>query len=243
MVALPERFDPTLAALDREMERRGEMQPRRTYLGASLIGHACERFIWYAIRPDTPRRPFDAATLRRFEDGHRSEDVLIQRLRLVPGVELETHDALGNQFGFSDMDGMFRGHVDGLVRGLLQAPKTEHVFEAKCVSEKRFAEFGKAVDKVGEKAALLEWDPGYWAQAQVYMHYFDLTRHYLVVMSAGARSHASCRTEVDSEAGKQLREKARRIIQAESPPARISERIEFFKCKFCDFQGVCHAAA
>lgn len=240
MVAIPERLDPTLQAVDREMERRAASQPRRSYLGASQIGEECERKLWYSIQPGIPRDDWNAQSLRRFEDGHRSEEVMINRLRMVAGIELHTVDERGDQYGFTDLDGMFQGHVDGLIRGLVQAESAPHVFEAKCVNEKKFAEFLKVRAKVGEKEALREWDYIYWAQAQVYMRYFDMNRHYLVVMTAGARDHASCRTALDPDAADTLRDKAARIIRATEPPPRISERREFWKCKWCQFQEVCH---
>lgn len=240
MAALPERFDPTLAAIDREMERRAAEEPRRSYLGASQVGHECERFLWYSIRPEYPRMPFNAASLYRFEDGHRSEDVMAARLRMVPGVELHTADPQGKQYGFSDLDGRFRGHVDGLVRGLLQAPATEHIWEHKAVNDKKFAELSKLKDQLGEKAALAAWDPVYYAQAVVYMHYFDMTRHYLTVSTPGCREVVSCRTDANPAMAEALRDKARRVIESPVPPARLSERREFFKCKWCDYREVCH---
>jgi CRISPR/Cas system-associated exonuclease Cas4 (RecB family) len=241
MVALPDRHDPTLAAIDREIERRAAEQPRRSYLGASQIGEPCERKLWYAIQPGVPREDWNAASLKRFEDGHRSEDVMAHRLRLVSGVELHTVDETGEQFGFSDFGGAFKGHVDGLVRGLLQAPETPHVWEHKAVNEKKFAEFQKIKGAVGEKATLAEWDAVYYAQAVVYMHYFDMKRHYLTVTTPGAREHASCRTEANPQMAMALRAKARRVIEATEPPARLSERPEFWKCKMCEFRAVCHA--
>ena len=225
------------------MERRALDEPRRSYLGASQIGEECERKLWYSIQPGLPREAWNALTLRRFEDGHRVEDVMAARLRLVPGIELHTHDDNGEQFGFRDLDGKFRGHADGFIRGLLQAPETPAVWEHKAVNDKKFAELGKLKDKHGEKEALAKWDHVYYAQAVVYMHYFDMTRHYLTVTTPGARDHQSCRTNANPVMAEALREKAKRIINAKSPPARISERAEFYKCKWCSYKEVCHATS
>lgn len=243
MVLLPERSDPTLEAIDRELERRAAEQPRRSYLGASQIGEPCERKLWYAIQPDMPREEWKASALKRFDDGHRSEDIMSHRLRMVAGIELHTHSPDGGQFGFSDFDGRFRGHADGLIKGLLQAPETVHTWEHKAVNEKKFNELQKLKDSVGEKAALRQWDQVYYAQAIIYMHYFDTTRHYLTVTTPGARDHLSCRTDASPEMALGLREKAKRIIEATTPPARISERPEHWKCKWCEFREVCHATA
>ncbi len=239
MALIPEVVDPTLAAIDREMERRAAEEPRRSYLGASQIGETCERKLWYGLRPDMPRARFPASVLKRFEDGHRGEDVMAERLRLVPGVELWTaDDQTGEQFGFTDLGGMFSGHIDGVILGLLQAPETPHIWEHKQVE--KLDEFRKAKRSFGDKQALQAWNQTYYAQAVIYMDYFDLTRHYLTVSSAGGRETDSCRTEANPAMAEALRGKAKRIIEAASPPARISERPEHFKCKWCDFRDTCH---
>jgi hypothetical protein len=243
MALLPDILDPTLAAIDREIERRKTFEPRRTYLGASQIGHACERFLWYSIRPDVPRLPFDAASLKRFEDGHRGEAVMAERLRMVPGIQLWTvDDATGGQIGGKLFEGRFGWHVDGVIRGLIQAPKTPHVWEHKQTGQKKFDEFRKLKRTLDDKSVLAAWDSVYHAQAQVYMLLLDLDRHYLTVATPGGREYDSCRTELNRPMAEAQLEKARRIIEAASPPARISERPEFWKCKMCDYCDVCHLA-
>jgi hypothetical protein len=56
--------------------------PSRGYLGMSGIGHDCSRKLWYDFRlctfPD-----FDAITLLRFADGHASEALTAERIRLA----------------------------------------------------------------------------------------------------------------------------------------------------------------
>src|SRR5436305_400208 len=100
MAAIPDITDPTLVAIDRALEERAAGKPRRYYLGATAIGDACERKLWYSIRPDVPKKPFDAASLKRFADGHHGEAVMAERLRMVPGVELWTaDDQTGGQIG------------------------------------------------------------------------------------------------------------------------------------------------
>ncbi len=240
MALLPEIFtDPTLEAINRITEDKSAAEPPRDYLGASVIGDECSRKLWYSFN-NYPRKPFDAATLRRFEDGHRTEALVIERLRQVPGIELwDRHDD-GGQIGGKLFAGKFGWHVDGVILGLLQSPKTPHVLEVKATAEKKFKEFTVLVDKLGEKAALRAWNPVYYAQAVVYMYLLDLNRHYTVVASAGGRDMASCRTEANHEMAKALLAKAERIIGATEAPARLSERPEFFQCKWCDFRKTCH---
>ncbi|WP_152051805.1 hypothetical protein [Tautonia marina] len=241
MALIPEVCDPTLAAIDRELERRKALEPRRSYLGASAIGDECERKLWYSIRPEVPRKPFNAASIKRFDDGHRGEAIMAERLRMVPGVELWTEDdQTGGQIGGTLFEGRFGWHVDGVIRGLLQSPETPHVWEHKQVGQKKFDEFGKLKSSLGEKLTLQAWDPVYYAQAVVYMELLDLTRHFLTVCTPGGRDHNACRTEANPTMARALLAKAQRILSAGSPPARLSERPEYFKCKMCDFHEACH---
>jgi hypothetical protein len=245
MVALPPMSlpDPTLEAADRAMEAAAQSAPRRKYLGMSAIGHPCSRKLWYDLNASGQARPHSAETLKRFEDGHASEAIMIRRLKAVPGITLhDINPHTGEQWGFEDLGGRFRGHMDGAVLGLLQAPKTWHVFEHKCVSDKKQAEIVKLKAKHGEKAALKEWDQTYYAQAVLYMHYSGMDRHYLTVATPGTRTVVSCRTERDPIAAVALIDKAERILNARAPLAKISEDRNWYQCKWCDHTETCHGA-
>lgn len=234
--SLPDR-DPLLEAIDAEMERRADTEPR-SYLGASAIGHACERKLWLDFHWAS-KRSIPAKGLRAIDDGHRGEEVIAERIRMVPGVKLVTH-VDGKQIGFHDIGGHFRGNADGIIEGLPQAPATRHVWECKIANEKKFEKLRALKAQIGEKQALRKWDPIYYAQAQIYMHYLGCARHYLTVGSPGARDLVSCRTDYDAVDALRLIEKARRVIDATQPPARISEDPSWYECKFCDHHQICH---
>jgi hypothetical protein len=239
MAPLPQPADPTLEAADRALEAKGNRKPGPR-LGMGVVGDECARKPFYQIRWVWPVS-FDAASLKRFDDGHRTEDLMAERLRLVSGVTLLTVDPdTGRQFGFSDLGGHFRGFTDGKIIGILQAPNTWHVWEGKCTNDDKFKKLQKLKDKVGEKNALREWDFTYFCQAQLYMHYTGFDRHYLTCASPGGRMMVSVRTEREPVESMRLIAKARRIIFSDMPPERMSEDPNFFKCKFCDFAEVCH---
>lgn len=242
MAAIPQSAmqDPTLAAIDREVERRASLEQPRPYLGASIIGTECERRLWYGFRWAAVEQ-FGAATLYRFEDGHRTEDLQASRLRLVPGLELHTLDPVSNrQFAVSDFGGHFRGHMDGAVLGILQAPKTWHVWEAKAVNDEKLAKLGKLKTEVGEKQTLAAWDPVYYAQAIIYMDYTGMTRHYLTASSPGGRVTDSVRTNADALVAATLKAKAERVIFAGEPRPKMSEDPAWYQCKWCPAHDVCH---
>ena len=234
--------DPTLAAMNAAIEADGNASPARQYLGMSGIGKPCHRAIWYDFRWATDRQ-IAASGLRAIQDGFVNEDVTIKRLRMIPGITLWTEGEDGQQIGCEDLSGHFRGHLDGVIEGLLQAPKTPHVWENKAVNQKKFDALKKLISDLGEKQALRNWDTTYYAQAQLYMHYTKLTRHYLTVNTPGGRDTVTCRTEYDKASAQHYIDLARSIIASEGPPMRMSEDAAHWQCKWCDHHTTCHTPA
>lgn len=203
----------------------------------SSIGESCLRKLWYRYHTEH-REKFDALTLRRFEDGHRTENLVVSWFKMIPDIEIHTIDDDGRQFSVSDFEGKFSGHLDGVIRGLYQAPKTWHVFEVKCTNEKNFQKLKKLVS-IDEKTALREWSKTYYAQAVCYMHYTGIERHYLVCTTPGGRELTSVRTNADPAFAKSLKLKAKRIINAKEPLEKIGDKT-WWECKLCSFYKVCH---
>lgn len=240
MAPLPKTIDPTLEAVDRAIEKKARQDKVRPYLGMSAVGHPCDRRHWYSFRW-AASETFDAAALKRFEDGHYQEDVQAKRLRLVEGITLLTIDPeTGRQFGYSDHGGHFKGHADGVITGLLQAPVNPEIWEHKATDEKKQDKLEKLKIDLGEKSALKAWDATYYAQAQLYMHYSGLKRHYLTCSSPGGRKTVSCRTEYDRAEAERMIARAERIVSADYPLTRMSEDPSFYMCRWCGFNSVCH---
>ena len=233
MVAIKtELSQKTLDAVDRELELAQDTRPRE-HLGASSIGEYCSRKLWYRFRW-AKEVSFDAATLKRFADGHAQEWVQAKRLGLV--VFLQTVDPeTGQQFSFSHLGGHFCGSCDGRIMGLLESPKTLHIWEHKSVGEKKFKELKKLLEGGCEKTVLESWDETYYAQAVVYMHFFKARRHFLTVSTPGGRESISCRTHANAKKAKQLIKRAQEVIYASEPPARD----ESYRCRWCDYKNIC----
>ena len=238
MVKLPEkRNDPTLEAMNAALAAKQDKY-RRPYLGMSAIGMECEHRLWLSFRWTT-QPDFDADTLKRFEDGHASEDIMAARLRQTPGITLITLDpATGRQFGYQDFGGHFRGHEDGHIEGLLQAPVTPHLWEHKCTNETKFKKLDKLA-ALNEKTALQQWDQTYYAQHVLYMDYGGYTRGYLTCSTPGTREETSVRTNADPVHAAKLKAKAERIIFSEDGRPKVSDDDTFYLCRFCDAADVC----
>jgi hypothetical protein len=219
-------------------KRNAEEDKPRQYLGCSVLGHDCSRKLWLTFRA-TKSEAIEAKGWAAIDDGHRGEDIIVERINAVEGVTLHPANADGSQFAVTACGGHVRGHMDGAVIGLLQAPKTWHVFEAKVCNETKFKKLKQLRDK-NEKEALESWDNIYYVQAQLYMGLTGMTRHWLVCATPGVRDWTSVRTEFNQANFNAIIEHAEHIIAANEPPPKISNDPSFYQCKWCDFSKYCH---
>ena len=228
----------TLQKLDAILEAESARRPARQYMGMSQIGDECWRKLFYSFR-HAAKRSISASGIRAIEDGFTQEDIMALRLRKIPGVELITHPN-GSQIEFKGHDGHFSGHADGMVRGLEESPENWHVWEHKSVNEAKFKTLAK-LKEAGEKKALEAWDPVYYAQALCYMHYSEVHKHFLTVSTPGGRDYMSIRTDYKKGAAKNVIDKAKQIIFDNwIAPVGLSDKKEFYKCKWCEYSGICH---
>jgi CRISPR/Cas system-associated exonuclease Cas4 (RecB family) len=227
MVAIPEPTHTTTRAIYTLHEKRREPEAPRGYLGASEIGESCSRRLWYSFRW-AGGEAFDGRMLRLFETGNREETRLLEELRAI-GVKVE-----GEQFAVEACGGHLRGHLDAAVLGLVEAPKTWHVFEAKTHNTKSF----KQVVSKGVRDA----KPRHFAQLTVYMGLAGMTRAAYFAVCKDTDEILVERVVFDPHAFAALIGKAQAIIDAAEPPTRISEDPDWFECRFCPFRAVCHEA-
>jgi CRISPR/Cas system-associated exonuclease Cas4 (RecB family) len=210
--------------------RAKQTQDTREHLGASLIGHACDRHIWYSFRwAATPT--WDGRMLRLFDRGKREEAVVAEELRGI-GVELHTTEN-GKQIECRDEGGHFGGSVDGIGRGFPEAPKTWAILEVKTHSAKSFSDLKK--NGVGESK------PAHYAQMQSYMGLLGVERALYFAVNKDNDEIYTEWVHFDEDAFKAMQARARRIIDAGEPPAKLSEDPANWQCKGCNFFDLCHA--
>jgi hypothetical protein len=230
--------DPLLVAMDNVLIEENKKDPPRNYIGASGINGDCDRKIWLSYQGY--KSVFKPDSLRAIADGHSTEEVINNILKKIPYIELHTHDENGNQYGFSDLGGKYRGHYDGVIRGLPKSPNTWHIYEVKCTNEKSYNQLAKIIETYGEENALKEWNPTYYGQAVTYMWYEKLTRHVTFVSKPGGRGRPLVvRTKQNHTFAKQLRDKAEMLLNMKDAPEKIGGE-NYFKCKMCGFYEVCH---
>lgn len=196
-------------ALHAVYEQRAE-DWRREHLGASLIGHDCDRFLWLSFRwAQAPQHR--GQLLRLFARGEREEAWIVEDLRKT-GFTVQDRDPLtGEQF--TVRWGHLGGSCDGRVLGLLEAPKTEHVLEVKTFNAKQF----DWLKKNGVKKA----KPQHWVQMQVYMRGLQLERAYYVAVCKDTDELHTERVKLDVKAADAAIGRALAIISAPEPGKRL----------------------
>lgn len=233
MAKLPESavIPPTVLAIYRGyVDRREDW--RRDHLGASQIGKECDRALWYGFRWCT-EPDFDGRMLRLFDTGQKEEARLVADLRAI-GIEVHEADEDGRQFRVSDLGGHFGGSLDGCARGF-QESSAFHVLEFKTSNAKHFAE----LKKTGVEKA----KPQHWIQMQVYMHLTGMERAYYFAVCKDTDEIHGERIRYHAPTAWRAIERARRIIQADRAPERISENPDHPECRWCDHKAVCRDGA
>lgn len=230
MTDIPPPLHSTAQAIYGTYEQRANKKQAREYLGWSEIGAECERQLWYGFRWAWHNR-IDGRLARLFDSGHREEARLIKDLRDI-GCTVWDRDDDGNQFAVQSHGAHSRGHVDAVVTGLPEAPKTAHVFDAKTISR-------KWMDKL-QKDGFEKTFPKYHAQAHGYMGKLLLKRAMFIFVCKDDDEIYTERIEFDQRVFDYYEGRALRIIKAASPPARLSNDPAWYQCKFCRFHSICH---
>jgi hypothetical protein len=210
----------------------------RAYLGASVVGEECERKLWYSFRWTHALEVIDGRKAYLFDTGHVEEARLVAALKATPGVQVTDRGPDGDQLGFTTLGGHFRGHLDGEVIGVLEAPTVPHVLEVKTHNEKSF----KDVLKQGVKAA----KPQHYGQMQVYMLARGLTRALYLFENKNTSDVAAERVEYNPMSASAQFAKAERVIQSPRPLAKLHDdptSKAAFACGWCPARGVCHEGA
>lgn len=227
----------------------------RGHLGASKIGDKCDRHLWYLFRwawsydfvrshkawkSDDQERA--GRKLRLFKRGHNEELSFIEDFRKI-GIEVrEIDERTGKQYRFVEHGGHFQGSIDGMGLGFLEAPVKWHLLEFKTSNQKRFERF---IPPPGSKQAagkVKEVEPTHYAQMQVYMHYMTLERAFYWCVNKNDDRIYSERVHYDHKAAIYYIQRARRLITADAPPPRISDKPTHWECKLCDDYPVCHGS-
>lgn len=217
--------------------------PGRRYLGASALGHECERaiqldFIRSNQLPGAPEpcEGFSGRTLRIFGTGHVLEQLAAGWLQKA-GFDLSLNNPGGGQHGFSTANGRFAGHADGVILGAPIDMAVPALWEHKGLNNKGWQE----LIKKGLKSA----KPMYAAQIALYQAYLYLETPAL--FHATNKDTSEMYFELvpfDGDLAQRTSDKAVRIIQATDAgdlQPKCSTTADYFTCKWCRWREFCWA--
>jgi hypothetical protein len=189
------------------------------------LGGPCNRQLWYNLHWASYGEAIGGRNARLMQIGNLEESRFEEDLRNV-GV-----DVYGAQDKIRLVGGHVRGKRDGAGVGFLEAPITEHLTEFKTSNTKNFAK----IVHLGVKVA----KPQHYGQCQLGMGYFGLTWCFYLVKNKDDESLHSERIEFDVEYYLKLLARAESIVRSDTPPARISEKLDWHECLFCKHTAVC----
>lgn len=224
-------IDEPITATAAESQRRG-------YLGASIVGHYCERHVQYhllAARGIVERKQPAARIMRIFDRGNLYEEKARQWLKdagFLFGIPPK-----GKQF--EDFEGQFRGHVDGVITawkrpGTFCPIPLPALWENKCLGSKGWKKL------VEEK--LQKYSSTYFTQVQLYMHYTGLLRCLFTAVNADTMELYHELVEYNQTEAELARARVATVIAASDDGVmvlRCSSTSTFYICKWCDFSADC----
>jgi hypothetical protein len=223
MAPIPEPQRTIRSLIDAQHEKSAELP--RPHMGASQLGHHCERWLWLSFRWAVIEK-FPGRIRRLFRRGHEEEKNFISDLEMI-GVKFENHQE------YIDFGGHVGGSTDGTINsGVPGAERTRHVAEFKTHSEKSFSDL--------QKKGVLESKPMHWAQMQLYMLGTRIDRALYVAVCKNDDQLYTERVNFDKEAAEKLLQRGKRLAKSERMPEPISTDPSWYQCKFCAAHSFCH---
>ena len=215
---------PTFNPIHAKVEQVYHVEGLRPYLGYSVLGHPCNRYLWYYLHWCFNQK-IDARLKRLFSRGDYEEEIVTRDL-VAAGMEVHS-----DQHEVTGCHGHVKGHIDGFVDNVPGAEKTTHLLEVKTMNDKRFKEY--------QKKGLEATNPGYYAQIQSYMGKTGKKRCLFVVTNKNDEQRDYQRLNFDKDKFDELESRGTHILMCDEPPDKIGGKT-WHECKFCNAKKICH---
>ena len=212
---------------------------KRDYLGASIVGHTCERHVqyqWLAVLGQVDRKEFPPRILRIFDRGNLYEERARAWLKQAGFLFGRTKKGKA----FTDFEGQFKGHVDGVITGWkpqdIPCPvELPLLWEHKCLGSKSWKKL--------ESDKLKNYSSTYYVQTQIYMHYLGLERCLFMATNSDTMEIYHELVPYKENEAQSARNRVARVLLATHEPCEMLPRFTQDKahyiCRFCDFSGGC----
>ncbi len=217
----------TIAELiDKHHESQQELP--RPHMGASLLGHPCDRYLWLSFRWAVQEK-FPGRILRLFRRGHIEEQTLVSDLRAI-GIDIQK---TGKAQSRVDFGSHVSGSVDGVAEcGVPFGDGKQYVVEFKTHSKKSFDHLE---DNGVEKSK-----PMHYAQMQVYMLGMKIDSALYVAICKDDDRIWTEQVKFNADVANWLVERGKRIALSDRMPEPLSADPSWYQCKFCPAHEFCH---
>ncbi len=207
----------------------------RDHLGASIIGHECDWYLWATFRwlfhPETNSR-----MQRLFNRGHLEEVRFIDWLRKA-GFVVHDRDIDGDQIRIGSESGHFGGSCDGVA----EFPP-EYNIEEQVLLEFKTSGTGDAFNRITLKKVAIA-RPQHFAQMSIYGYNLDIRYALYMVSNKNDDSIHIEIVKLDFGLAMELEKRAEGIIASVEEPKKISYTPTYTACKYCAAKEVCHLNA
>lgn len=197
---------------------RKQHEEKRNYLGFSIIGHICNRYLWLQFHHGEIARQMTEKQAVIFENGHIVEKKLIHQLRQA-GFEITDQ-----QVEYSLFDGLVKGHPDGIIN------HPEHgkvILEIKGVNNATFVKFVRHGVKHTSQT--------YYGQSILLAGAANLPGCVFLIENKDNQELYEEFIPFNQEEYEQLCLKAYSIIYFNAIPKGISSRMDWWQCFNCHF--------
>ena len=201
----------------------------RNHLGASLMGEPCSRKLWYNFR-HVKLEKHSGRISRLFQVGHEAEPRFKMYLEGI-GFKVNLFDeATQEQHHIYAHNGHYGGSLDGIAF---------HQEYGTFLCEFKTNGTGSGYNDVSAKG-LAKAKPKHFAQMSQYGWHYKLKYGLYLIENKNDSDITVQIVELDWKLGQELQNKAGDIINARTPPAKISLNESYFDCKYCAFVDICH---
>ena len=212
-----------------EFEKLTTVTNPRGYIGCSVIGHECDRYIWLNKYGKQLKYEIPFRLGRIFERGNLEEERIFSSIKKLSCVEL-----LSTQLSFASS--ILQGSCDGVIK---DKQGNQYILELKTMNDGNFKRL--------KKHGLSKSNATYWSQCQAYMHLaielllLDFKGVLFLAVNKNDESMYEELIEYDPLVGEGLVAKAKRIDGLEEMPDGIfSVEKKPQACFTCSFHKHCY---
>ena len=196
----------------------------RGYIGASIIGHPCERYIWLnkygKYHNIVCEIPFQLS--RIFERGQLEEPRILKLIRQLKEWKLEAYQK-PVRIGF------LKGNIDAILK---DAEGNRYVLEIKTMGDKSFKKF--------QTQGVRKSHPQYFWQVQAYMDMADIRHAILLAVNKNTEAMHEELIEFNADVAYHAIERAKRInALKEMPTGLAGAGKKQMECQGCSFEQFC----